>query len=183
MSPERGLQRADTFGQRRDYFPTTPTTARGKYGRYPGSTSPDYGNVHSNALTSRFPTVGPLIHMTEMTVLAWRDQVMKLYAVIRLFVDNSANEPSFTPPGELNKLRIWPVLLATYNPLSEHEAISYLDFHLKDESAKSCLVTRVIIDYIVNRVWIPRAWTGADEDATYGLLSVEKDLERTQGMF
>lgn len=170
------------FGQRREYYPTTPSATRGKYGRFRDPISPDYAKVQSTALASRSAFPGPLIHITEMTVAAWNEQIMELYTVIRTFVENNANEPSYTVPSELSQTRLWPVLLATYYPLSEAEAVSYLEFHLKDESSKSCLVTRVLVDFIVNRVWVPRAWCGADTEATYGLMDIEKDLERTQGL-
>ena len=137
--------------------------------------------MHPSAMTSRFPPLGPLIHISELTVSAWHDQIMQLYAVIRLFVENNANDPTHIPPMELRKHKLWTVLMAVYYPLSEAEAVSYLDYHFKDESSKSCLVTRVIVDYIVNRVWIPQAWSGADEEITSALMAVERDLEKTQG--
>ncbi|KAJ4254852.1 hypothetical protein NW762_009650 [Fusarium torreyae] len=167
--------------QRREYYPPTPSSARNKYSRFRDPiSSPDY-TAPPGALTTRPPFPGPPIHITDMTISAWHDQMMELYAIIRNFVDVYANQPTFINPTDLSDTRLWPVLLATYHPLSEHEAVSYLEFHLKDESAKSCLVTRVIIDYIVNRVWVPRAWMGAESDATYGLIEVEKEFEKTQG--
>ncbi|KAH7015331.1 hypothetical protein EDB80DRAFT_748332 [Ilyonectria destructans] len=179
---DKGFSRPESaFGQRREYYPTTPSATRGKYGRFRDPISPDYAKAQSTALASRSAFPGPLIHITEMTVAAWNEQIMELYTVIRTFVENNANEPSYTVPSELSQTRLWPVLLATYYPLSEAEAVSYLEFHLKDESSKSCLVTRVLVDFIVNRVWVPRAWCGADTEATYGLMDIEKDLERTQG--
>ncbi|KAH6983015.1 hypothetical protein BKA56DRAFT_483691 [Ilyonectria sp. MPI-CAGE-AT-0026] len=179
---DKGFGRPESaFGQRREYYPTTPSATRGKYGRFRDPISPDYAKAQSTALASRGAFPGPLIHITEMTVAAWNEQIMELYTVIRTFVENNANEPSYTVPSELSQTRLWPVLLATYYPLSEAEAVSYLEFHLKDESSKSCLVTRVLVDFIVNRVWVPRAWCGADTEATYGLMDIEKDLERTQG--
>ncbi|KAM0427006.1 hypothetical protein ACHAPT_007904 [Fusarium lateritium] len=181
---DKGFPRHDAtvppFGQRREYFPPTPSNTRNKYSRFRDPISPDF-TAPPGALTTRPPFPGPLIHITEMTIAAWNDQMMELYTVIRNFVDNNANQPTFIKPTDLSQTRLWPVLLATYHPLMEQEAVSYLEYHLKDESSKSCLVTRVVVDYIVNRVWVPRAWAGADNDATYGLLEVEKDLERTQG--
>ncbi|KAF5962956.1 hypothetical protein FBULB1_13688 [Fusarium bulbicola] len=170
------------FGQqRREFYPPTPSHNRNKYSRFRDPVqAPDFAGP-PGALTTRPCFPGPPIHITEMTIGAWHDQLTELYTAVRLFVDVYADKPTFVNPMDLSSTRLWPVLLATYHPLSETEAISYLDFHLKDRSSKSCLVTRVIIDYIVNRVWVPRAWMGAETDATYGLAEVEKDLERTQG--
>ncbi|KAM0358280.1 hypothetical protein HYE67_003378 [Fusarium culmorum] len=170
------------YGQPRQYYPPTPSGGRNKYSRFrdPVPAGPDY-NGPPGALTTRPPFPGPPIHITDMTVNAWHDQFTDLYQSIRTFVARHADLATFVNPQELSDTRLWPVLIATYHPLAENEAVSYLDYHLKETSAKSCLVTRVIIDYVVNRVWVSRAWMGAETDATHGLVEVEKDLERTQG--
>ncbi|KAF4430981.1 chromosome segregation smc [Fusarium acutatum] len=182
--PDKGPSAPSNGGfgqQRREFYPPTPSHNRNKYSRFRDPVqAPDFAGP-PGALTTRPSFPGPSIHITEMTIGAWHDQLTELYTTVRLFVDVYADKPTFVNPMDLSSTRLWPVLLATYHPLSETEAISYLDFHLKDRSSKSCLVTRVIIDYIVNRVWVPRAWIGAETDATYGLAEVEKDLERTQG--
>lgn len=82
---------------------------------------------------------------------------------------------------KLSSTALWPVLLATYHPLSASEAASYLDIHLREENPKCCLVTRVIIDYIVNRVWVPTAWVGSDDETSYAIWDLDKDLEKTRG--
>ncbi|KAF4343151.1 chromosome segregation smc [Fusarium beomiforme] len=182
--PDKGLSAQSNGGfnqQRREYYPPTPSHNRNKYSRFRDAVStPDF-TAPPDALSTRPIFPGHPIHITDMTIAAWREQLTDLYTTVRLFVDVYADKPTFINPMDLSSTRLWPVLLATYHPLSEAEAISYLDFHLKDRSSKSCLVTRVIIDYIVNRVWVPRAWMGAEADATYGLVEVEKNLERTQG--
>ncbi|KAF5677788.1 chromosome segregation smc [Fusarium heterosporum] len=167
--------------QRREYYPPTPSNSRNKYSRFRDViTTPDY-TAPPGVLTTRPPFPGPPIHVTDMTITAWHDQLMDMYAAVRRFVNEYASEPTFVNPTDLSSTRLWPVLLAAYHPLSEPEAISYLDFHLKEDSSKCCLVTRVMVDYIVNRVWVPRAWMGAEKDATYGLIDVEKEFEKTQG--
>ncbi|KAM0244192.1 hypothetical protein ACHAP5_006492 [Fusarium lateritium] len=169
------------YSQRREYYPPTPSNSRNKYSRFRDAvTTPDY-TAPPGALTTRPPFPGPPIHVTDMTIMAWHDQLMDMYAAVRRFVNQYANEPTFINPTDLSNTRLWPVLLAAYYPLSEPEAVSYLDVHLKEESSKCCLVTRVMVDYVVNRVWVPRAWMGAETDATYGLIEVEKEFEKTQG--
>jgi hypothetical protein len=173
------------FQYGRDHQGITPSTPNrpNKYSRqHSGSTSQwSGGNNNQNSLVSHTP-MGPLIHMTETSVKAWNEQVMEFYAVIRNFVEKHASMPDYTSLVQLARTSLWPILLATYHPLSENEASSYLDFHLKEESSKSCLVTRVIIDYVVNRVWVPAAWIGSDRESTYELMRLEDDLERTTGM-
>lgn len=135
-------------------------------------------NYNSHALS------GPLIHMTDRSVAAWNECIMEFYALIRAFVERHASIPDAAMAMKITNTHLWPVLLATYHPLSAREATSYLDLHLREDNPKCCLVTRVIIDYVVNRVWVPNAWTGStDGQCTFALIDLEKDLEKTQGMF
>ncbi|KAG5928079.1 hypothetical protein E4U42_001283 [Claviceps africana] len=125
---------------------------------------------------------GPLIHMTERSVAMWNESIMDFYALIRAFVERHANIPDPAMAMKMSATHLWPVLLATYHPLSAREATSYLDLHLREDNPKCCLVTRVIIDYIVNRVWTPAAWANSSDDAlALPLLDVERELEQTQG--
>lgn len=187
-APEHAPARPGTaFGHHqppREYYPQTPTTSRPRYGRPAEPSMSEYGSAPSsagNAAAARGILSGPLVHMNEQAVAAWNESIMELYAMIRAFVERHANVPDPAMAMKMSTLPLWPVLLATYHPLSAKEAASYLDIHLRADNPKCCLVTRVIIDYIVNRVWVPNAWIGFDDDCTYVLLELEKDLEKTQG--
>ncbi|KAL7822581.1 hypothetical protein V8C26DRAFT_418807 [Trichoderma gracile] len=187
------------FAYGRDFFPNTPTgPARGRYnGRMrENATMPpppplDFGASSSSGSTSgpstslvnRSPYSGQPapVTITEQTVQAWNGYMMHFYAAIRNFVERHANNPDVTGDIKLSQTHLWPILLATYYPLSEQEAESYLEFHVRSENSKSCIVTRVIIDFVVNRVWNPSAWAGADADSTYAIMEVERDLDRTAG--
>lgn len=191
----------------RDYYPRTPTAAsRNRYGRHPegppsaGSDSTGGGVSLNTAMVSRSTatqnhnhnsggggalipsTFAPLVHMNERSVAAWHKSIMEFYAVIRAFVERHASQPDHASSMKMSSTQLWPILLATYHPLSDHEASSYLEYHLRNENSKACLVTRVIIDYIVNRVWTPAAWNGADDESTYALMELEQDMERAHGM-
>ncbi|RFU80125.1 chromosome segregation smc-like [Trichoderma arundinaceum] len=186
---------SSAFGYGRDYFPNTPTgPARNRYGgrlrdAAPPPPSLDFGASSSSGSTSgptsaivnRSPYSNQPITITEQAVQAWHGYMMHFYAAIRNFVERHANNPDLTGEIKLSQTHLWPILLATYYPLSEQEAESYLEFHVRSENSKSCIVTRVIIDFVVNRVWNPSAWAGADADSTFGIMEVERDLERTTG--
>ena len=165
--------------------PSRPGTSFGHRSRYSGrvqeSFDSGFGSVNG-AMVPRNTHSGPLIHLTERSVTAWSRQVSDFYGVIRKFVDRHASEPIHDDDHLLTETDLWPILVRTYLPLSEMEAASYLQFHLKDQNAKRCLVTRVVIDYVVNLVWVPGAWKGADRDATYALAQLERDLLQTRGM-
>lgn len=174
--------RASSFSRGRDMYPPTPTASnRGRYGRHADSQGGSFQDFHpSNAIVPHSSS-GPLVHTGERYVQGWHDSVMELYNLIRIFVENHSVRHEAGLARRVSGTAIWPILLATYYPLSEQEAASYLDFHLRDASSKSCLITRVIIDYIVNRVWVPGAWTGQDSEISYALLEIERDLEKMHG--
>ncbi|UKZ54796.1 hypothetical protein TrVGV298_008609 [Trichoderma virens] len=184
------------FAYGRDYFPNTPTgPGRGRYGgrlrenNAPPPPALDFGASSSSGSTSgppstvvnRSPYTSQPITITEQTVQAWHGYMMHFYAAIRNFVERHANNPDVTGETKLSQTHLWPILLATYFPLSEQEAESYLEYHVRSENSKSCIVTRVIIDFVVNRVWNASAWAGADADSTFGIMEIERDLDRTAG--
>ncbi|KAK2589946.1 hypothetical protein QQS21_012380 [Conoideocrella luteorostrata] len=197
---------------RGDHFPQTPTSGyHNRYGRFHDAAvnsninsatattnnnnnhGSDYGSTPSapgaaaattTTMVHRNSLSGPLIHMTDRSVGAWNECIMDFYALIRAFVERHASIPDAAMAMRISTTPLWPVLLATYHPLSAREATSYLDLHLREDNPKCCLVTRVIIDYIVNRVWVPGAWTGSgsgQDQVSYELLDLEKDLQKTQG--
>ncbi|KAJ6787397.1 hypothetical protein PWT90_09810 [Aphanocladium album] len=194
----------------RDFYPRTPTAAsRGRYGRLQeappsagsdtgggvslggggSSSSSSNGNMMRGGLagsSSLIPApsatfIAPLVHMNERSVAAWHDGIMDFYAVIRAFVERHASQPDHASSMKMSSTTLWPILLATYHPLSSQEAASYLEYHLRNENSKACLVTRVMIDYIVNRVWTPAAWSGADDESSFALMELERDMERMLG--
>lgn len=181
------------FGPRREgIFPSTPVGVR-PGSRFNEAAAPVPGggpepsarpasSPSSWALVSRpgMATAGPA-QFPERTIAAWNEQIMDLYGAIRLFVERHAAAPDHGSVLKIGSAALWPVLLATYHPLSETEATSYLEFHLRNENSKACVVTRVIVDYIVNRVWWSGAWTGSDSKSTQDLLGLERELEAAQG--
>lgn len=171
---------ASSFGQRREYYPATPTSAgRNRFGRFADTAGPplEFGP----SMASRGGFAGPPILLTERAIAAWNEQVMEFYSAIRHFVARHASEPEHDMM-HLSRGSLWPVMLAMHHPLSESEAASYLGFHLRNENSKACVVTRVIVDYVVNRVWVPGAWTGSDSNTTYDLMDLQRELDATQGM-
>ncbi|KJZ80321.1 hypothetical protein HIM_00171 [Hirsutella minnesotensis 3608] len=185
------------FGQqRRETYPSTPTSSnRNRYGRLADTPQPamtpsngiHYGTsgmTPSSAVVGRGGNVveSP-IHVTEQAIAAWNEQIIDFYGAIRVFVGRHAGEAdqSGELAAQLSQSSLWPVLMTTYRPLNEAEAASYLDFHLQNENTKACVVTRVIIDYVVNRVWVPSAWAGSDPQTAQELATVQPLLNRFAG--
>ncbi|KAJ6441910.1 activator 1 subunit 3 [Purpureocillium lavendulum] len=173
-----------SFGHRSQFQATTPTSAgRSRFGRVPegapaGNTeppAPSFAMVH-HGLLSPAP-----IQLTPQAIAAWNERIMDFYGKIRTFVERHASEPEHGPVSRVANSSVWHTLLATYRPLSEPEAASYLEFHLRNENSKACVVTRLIIDYVVNRVWVPGAWAGSDSQTTYELMDLGHEFEATSG--
>ena len=168
-------------GHGRDYYPNA--NGRSRHGSRPvqGSFDGSLSGANGAMVPRNGLLPGPLIHLTAESIQAWTKQISNFYRSIRNFVDMHASEPIDNSDHHLNETVIWPILVRTYLPLSEMEAASYLEFHLRDQNAKKCLVTRVIIDYVVNLVWVPGAWKGADMDSTFALADLERELIQTRG--
>lgn len=165
----------------RDYFPPTPTASnRSGSGRYSRLSETRSDASASTALVPRHQG-GSMMSTGDEAVQGWHDSVMELYGLARTFVENHSVAPEPALAHKVSMTPIWPILLATYFPLSENEAGSYLEYHLRNENSKSCLITRVIVDYIVNRVWAAGAWTGHDAESTHALIEIERDLEKMHG--
>lgn len=122
-----------------------------------------------------------LIHLTERAVAGWSERMDELYACIRRFVDDHASETFGPGPHGLEDTKTWPVLVACYSPLQEHEAASFMEHHLRDYNSKKCLVTRLVVDYIVNCVWTVFAWKGFDAESDQDIDQLWHDLGRTEG--
>lgn len=187
----RGNGGGSGSGSGRDYYPRTPTGQgrggnRHHHNRFqdmsaPAASTPTSTAGNEFALVRSNNNAAPLIHLSEQFVNTWDEGIMEFYATARTFVERHSVSPDQQLAQVTSNTPLWSILLATYYPLSEAEAASYLEFHLRNESSKSCLITRVIVDYIVNRVWIPGAWTGSDNDSTYALLDLERELEKMHG--
>jgi len=183
------------FGHRSQLQVTTPTSggrnrSNSRYGRAPESIPA--GNIESPspsfALMSRAsssnlarPIAAAPNQLTPQVVSAWNERIMDFYGKIRTFVERHASDAERGPLAHVAGTSLWHTLLATYRPLSDSEAASYLEFHLRNENSKACVVTRLIIDYVVNRVWVPVAWAGSDSQMTCELMDLSHELEATAG--
>ncbi|GJN74412.1 hypothetical protein PLICBS_008503 [Purpureocillium lilacinum] len=183
------------FGHRSQLQVTTPTSggrnrSNSRYGRAPESIPA--GNIESPspsfALMSRAsssnlarPIAAAPNQLTPQVVSAWNERIMDFYGKIRTFVERHASDAERGPLAHVAGTSLWHTLLATYRPLSDLEAASYLEFHLRNENSKACVVTRLIIDYVVNRVWVPVAWAGSDSQTTCELMDLSHELEATAG--
>ena len=124
-----------------------------------------------------------LIHLTERAVAGWSERMDELYACIRSFVDDHASDTFGPEPHGLENSKAWTVLVACYAPLKEQEAASFMEHHLREYNSKKCLVTRLVVDYIVNCVWTVFAWKGFDADTDRAIDQLWYDLARTEGGF
>lgn len=119
--------------------------------------------------------------MSERTLTAWQDRMHNFYDLVRFFIGRYAGKPQPGIAHQLQNSKLWPNVIKSYRPLSNNETGSYLEYHLKGELSKSCLVMRIIIDYIVGEIWAPTAWCGVDSESSLALGDLQKEFERTKG--
>lgn len=120
--------------------------------------------------------------LTNRAVQKWQKQIRSFYKALHSWVERFASQERPANDAIMNS-GVWPVLLKSYRPLSAAEATSYLDVHLKENLPRYCLVTRVIVDYVVNLIWMTGGWKGADEVSTLALQELEKDMKQSEGEF
>ncbi|PHH60958.1 hypothetical protein CDD81_1015 [Ophiocordyceps australis] len=117
----------------------------------------------------------------DMGMGLWSEQVMDFYGAIRDFVERHASDAAVGRVRELRNSSLWPLLVAAYHPLGESDVASYLEVHLRSERAKACVVTRVLVGFVLGTLWTAGAWAGFDSQTTYQLLELERELQATQG--
>jgi hypothetical protein len=81
----------------------------------------------------------------------------------------------------LIKAGLWDVLLKDYRPLSPASTLSYLEFRIQNHESRFCLIARLIIDFVVNLVWIPGAWKGASVELNTALIELGSYPETSEG--
>jgi hypothetical protein len=154
-------------------------TLNGRADSVPGSSSA----ASTNGLVLTPPTSSSsssAAMLTDRLVQKWQTQIRIFYKSLHAWVERFAS-PDQPTPDSIGGTGVWTVLLKSYRPLSATEASSYLEFHLKDSLSRYCLVTRVIVDYVVNLVWMVAGWKGADIPSTDAVTVLEKDLKAAKG--
>lgn len=152
----------------------------GRADSFPGSSSAASTNglVLTPPTSSSSSSAAALL--TDRLVQKWQTQIRIFYKSLHAWVERFAS-PDQPTADSIGGTGLWPVLLRSYRPLAANEAASYLEFHLKDSLSRYCLVTRVIVDYVVNLVWLVAGWKGADIPSTDALTVLEKDLKAVKG--
>ncbi|KAH7321215.1 hypothetical protein B0I35DRAFT_459848 [Stachybotrys elegans] len=112
----------------------------------------------------------------------WHEHITEFYRDMREFVGQFANLPINGQLDSIVHSPVWQIMLKLYTPLSEQDATSYLYIHIRKLESKACLVTRVIIDYVVNCVLTPAAWVGAANDTDHELIRLQMDFDSAVGL-
>ncbi|PHH79768.1 hypothetical protein CDD82_2176 [Ophiocordyceps australis] len=119
--------------------------------------------------------------MDDMGMGLWSEQVVEFYGAVRDFVERHAGDASAGRVASLRNSSLWALLVAAYHPLGEADVAAYLEVHLRSERAKACVVTRVVVGFVLGTLWTAGAWAGFDSHTTYQLVEVERELRATQG--
>ncbi|KAF6840486.1 hypothetical protein CPLU01_01172 [Colletotrichum plurivorum] len=67
--------------------------------------------------------------------------------------------------SHLSEISLVHYMTTLYAPFSEQQAWSYIRQHLNDGMARSCLISRAIIDLLIHRIFVFEAWQGFSVDA------------------
>ncbi|KEZ44776.1 hypothetical protein SAPIO_CDS2879 [Scedosporium apiospermum] len=75
----------------------------------------------------------------------------------------------------------WESLLATYPTLTHRQASAYVDVHIKDVVYRPFVITRLIIDFFMSRVWKWDAWKRFDSESNAQIDELLRELNRGGG--
>lgn len=102
----------------------------------------------------------------------------EFYQLTRGWVTNYAGSPDARQALVVKENAVWPAIVACYSPLSPLEANAYVEIHIRDPFYRPCLISRLVVDFFIARIWTIFAWMGADEQSDRGLMQLRDDFQR-----
>lgn len=102
----------------------------------------------------------------------------EFYQLTRTWVTDYAGSPDARQALTIKESPVWPAIVACYLPLTPLEANAYVDIHIRDPFYRPCLISRLIVDFFIARVWNVFAWMGFDEQSERGLVQLRDDFQR-----
>ncbi|KAK1674312.1 hypothetical protein BDP55DRAFT_746233 [Colletotrichum godetiae] len=68
-------------------------------------------------------------------------------------------------------------MMKLYAPFREQQAWSYIRQHMNDPMSRACLISRTMIDLLVNRIFTSEAWEGFSVDADRQLREIRHEMK------
>lgn len=102
----------------------------------------------------------------------------EFYQLTRTWVTDYAGSPDARQSLTVKESPVWSAIVACYPPLSPFEANAYVDIHIRDPFYRPCLISRLVVDFFIARVWNVYAWMGFDEQSDRGLTQLRDDFQR-----
>lgn len=102
----------------------------------------------------------------------------EFYQLTRTWVTDYAGSPDAVQALTVKESPIWTAIMACYSPLTPFEANAYVDIHIRDGFYRPCLISRLIVDFFIARVWNVHVWMGFDEQTDRGLTQLRDDFQR-----
>lgn len=72
-------------------------------------------------------------------------------------------------------------MMKLYAPFSEQQAWSYIRQHMNDPMSRACLISRTMIDLLVNRIFTFEAWEGFSVDTDRQLREIRHEMNNLPG--
>lgn len=102
----------------------------------------------------------------------------EFYQLTRGWVTDYAGSPDARQALTVKESAVWPAIVAAYPPLTPLEANAYIDIHIRDPFYRPCLISRLIVDFFIVRVWTVYAWMGFDDQSDRALVELRDDFDR-----
>lgn len=94
-----------------------------------------------------------------------------------------ASEIDTSITSRFTEVAIFRYMTKLYEPFSEQQAWSYIRQHMSDSMNRACLISRAIIDLLVNRIFAFEAWEGFSVDADRQLREIRYEMNNLPSKF
>src|SRR3569833_2287971 len=93
----------------------------------------------------------------------------------------SIDDPEITCRLQSRLTRLWEYICTDTNPDQRSNANNHATFMLNHEKIRPLFVTRLLVQFIVQKMWDSKAWETMDEELSQTLTRINRRLERTYG--
>lgn len=113
----------------------------------------------------------------------WNAEIFKIFTMVLGWVKLHCRvvDPRITAQLPMKASRLWNYVVHVTYPERRGHATNHANFMLNDETLRPYFITRLMVQYITQQMWEPKAWEGLDETLTQTLQFVNHKLEGTPG--
>src|SRR3569833_296 len=164
------------------------------------SSSGEWSSLHPSASVSNAPANVPEFSLAQTLVgdlrlesapscalspkdTLWNQEMFTVFRLVLGWVrlNCSIAAPEITCRLQSRLPRLWEYICTVTYPDQRSNANNHATFMLNHEKIRPLFVTRLLVQYIVQKMWDSKAWETMDEELSQTLTRINRRLERTYG--